>query len=244
MKKKMLLTLLPVCMLFSAGAGAMAASNIQEVKAFINNEIKFTLNGEVWQPKDKDDHPLSALVYDGSSYLPVRAVAEATGLSIDWDAGKIALSSLKPQALTGQWAAKTIAFNELIRDPEPHPLKIQGVVFDSGLAASLQPQQRSKDTESSTMKTITYSLNAQYASLGGSVGMDDRSWKGVNGSIRFTGDGREIRRVSGLKNGNAPVPVALDVRGVTNLTISFEMDNPDPSYGVINLDFVNAYLSK
>ena len=47
--------------------------------------IKVTLNGEVLNPKDANGNPTEPFIMDDSTYLPVRAIAEALGLEVGWD---------------------------------------------------------------------------------------------------------------------------------------------------------------
>nr|WP_306663489.1 stalk domain-containing protein [Myxococcus sp. CA039A] len=65
--------------------GAFAASNLEEIKAYLNMGVKIQLNGKAWQAKDQEGKPLYPITYEGSTYLPVRAVGEALGVEIGWD---------------------------------------------------------------------------------------------------------------------------------------------------------------
>jgi hypothetical protein len=65
--------------------GIYAGASIESIQAYINRDIKFSVDKEAWVPKDPDGKVLAPIIYDGSSYLPVRALANATGMSIDWD---------------------------------------------------------------------------------------------------------------------------------------------------------------
>src|SRR5690606_10675405 len=56
------------------------------IKANLNHGIKITLDGKPWTPRDAQGNALTPITYKGSTYLPVRAVAEAAGISVDWDA--------------------------------------------------------------------------------------------------------------------------------------------------------------
>lgn len=64
---------------------ASATPQIYKITAYINGELKITYNGERFQPKDESGTLLKPIVYQNRTYLPVRAVAELTGLSIDYD---------------------------------------------------------------------------------------------------------------------------------------------------------------
>lgn len=49
------------------------------------NDIKITLDGSAVTPKDANGTVVEPFIIDGTTYLPVRAVAEALGLEVSWD---------------------------------------------------------------------------------------------------------------------------------------------------------------
>ena len=49
------------------------------------NDIKVTLNGKEITPKDANGKVVEPFIIDGTTYLPVRAVADALGLDVNWD---------------------------------------------------------------------------------------------------------------------------------------------------------------
>ncbi|WP_372637089.1 hypothetical protein [Cohnella sp.] len=85
-KKPLLLLLFIVALLSSSIGSAYAAANLEPIKAFFNRGATFVLNGEAWQPKDANGKPMSAIYYNGVNYLPVRAVAEALKVPVNFDA--------------------------------------------------------------------------------------------------------------------------------------------------------------
>ncbi len=86
-KSKGILTLILVIItaLVFGTAGVYAGTSVQKIQAYLNYGIKFKVNGETWTPKDADGKVLSPVIYNGSSYLPTKALAEALGAKIDWD---------------------------------------------------------------------------------------------------------------------------------------------------------------
>lgn len=67
-----------------ATSSVLAASG--EVQKWLSyNNIKITLNGQTVEPKDADGNYVEPFIIDGTTYLPVRAVASAVGLNVDWD---------------------------------------------------------------------------------------------------------------------------------------------------------------
>lgn len=51
MKKIVISALFISTLGLGVGVGGYAAANIEQIQAFLNHEIKFTLNGKSWSPK-------------------------------------------------------------------------------------------------------------------------------------------------------------------------------------------------
>jgi hypothetical protein len=83
-KKSLAVLLLLVSVLFGA-TGVYAGANLEKISAYLNHDINFVLDDQEWQPKDPDGKVLSPIIYNGSSYLPTRAIAEAVGAKVDWN---------------------------------------------------------------------------------------------------------------------------------------------------------------
>jgi len=85
MKKKLIAGVIGLSMIASMGAGAYAASNLQEIKAFLNSGIKFKVDGKPVQLRDGDGNAVLPISYKGTTYLPVRAVSDALGVAVNYD---------------------------------------------------------------------------------------------------------------------------------------------------------------
>lgn len=66
-------------------SGVLGASKYDEISAYLNKEVQLILKNEKWEPKDENGTAIFPITYNGSTYLPVRAVGEALGVTIDWD---------------------------------------------------------------------------------------------------------------------------------------------------------------
>ncbi|MNH98723.1 hypothetical protein D3C73_514690 [compost metagenome] len=87
MRKKLLITTVGALILVSGiSIGAFASSGLQEIKAFLNGDLKVRVNGEVAQLNDANGKAVSPITYNGTTYLPVRAVAEALDVAVAYDA--------------------------------------------------------------------------------------------------------------------------------------------------------------
>ena len=48
-------------------------------------DVSITLDGKTVEPKDANGKAVEPVIYDGTTYLPVRAIASALGLNVGWD---------------------------------------------------------------------------------------------------------------------------------------------------------------
>ncbi len=77
-----LVTLLLCCTL--TGGIAWAASEYRTVQIKFNN-IKLVVDGKEVAPKDVNGEIVEPFIYNGSTYLPVRAIGNAIGKEVGWD---------------------------------------------------------------------------------------------------------------------------------------------------------------
>ena len=89
MKKKTLALILTLCMTVTGvvcfTAGAAAANGLQEINAYLNSNITFKLDGEEQILTDATGVRTYPITYNGTTYVPIRAVANLLGVGVDWD---------------------------------------------------------------------------------------------------------------------------------------------------------------
>ena len=82
MKKKIISVVLAVSLLVPTAA--VSAAGTQRMIT-ISDDVTVTMNGEKLNMTDAQGNPVEAFTYDGITYLPARAVLEASGNAISWD---------------------------------------------------------------------------------------------------------------------------------------------------------------
>lgn len=82
------------------GTAVAATANITKTLAY--RDIKVSLDGTVLDLKDAAGNRIEPFIIEGTNYLPVRALAEALGLTVSWDASTntVVLSSAKTYQVT------------------------------------------------------------------------------------------------------------------------------------------------
>ena len=107
-------------LLISLPVTALAANGTIKIEV---SPIKVMVNGEVFQPKDVNGNDVMVFTYNGTTYAPLRALAEAYGLEVGYDAENhiatvntrpaagFAPSSTDPGTLIGEEKAKSAALS-------------------------------------------------------------------------------------------------------------------------------------
>ena len=76
---------------------ALAASGRMTIEV---DPINVQVNGEVFQPTDANGNAVPVFVYQGTTYAPLRALAEAYGLEVGYDASLNMATVADPEAST------------------------------------------------------------------------------------------------------------------------------------------------
>ena len=62
----------------------LAKTGAETIEALYNN-IKIYVDGIKIEPKDANGNNVEPFIYNGTTYLPVRAIGEAIGKTVTWD---------------------------------------------------------------------------------------------------------------------------------------------------------------
>lgn len=99
MKRRLLFAVITVLMLAtSITAGVLASNGLERITAHLNSGIKIILNGQAWTPTDSHGVATAPITYNDTTWLPIRAVAEAVGGVVGWDGstGSVTLDTTQP----------------------------------------------------------------------------------------------------------------------------------------------------
>ncbi|MEE1013186.1 MAG: stalk domain-containing protein [Clostridia bacterium] len=84
MKKKLSLLTAGVLCAASIAAGVAAGGVIQEIKAELRQDFIVEVDGVVREFENVDGERVYPILYDGTTYLPVRAIGEIMGKTVYW----------------------------------------------------------------------------------------------------------------------------------------------------------------
>ena len=88
MKKRTLALLVAATLSVTTLAGIGAASLISEIKAELRKDFTIRVDGEKQTFRNADGDKVYPILFEGTTYLPVRAIGELMGKTVYWDEGE------------------------------------------------------------------------------------------------------------------------------------------------------------
>lgn len=221
--KKRWIVLLATVMLFAFAAGAVAGPAVQDITASLANDIKITLNGDAWTPMDNGT-AMAPIIYNGRTYLPVRAVGEAVGLPVDWDEATrtVVLGEAAVAPVEEEPAAP-------VEEEPAAPVEEEPAAPAAELAIAPTSSDYSKSAPADIPVNITWGPAKSVkgitgSALGGAVKINPV--EGTDYAVADNGDGTAVLTIKTAITKLLPVDIAMVPDGTT-LTLTITFDNGD-----------------
>lgn len=209
--------------------GVAASSNSRTIDIFFRN-IKIMIDGAEYIPTDADGKTVEPFIYNGTTYLPVRAVATAFDKDVEWD-GKNAVVYLgKKDKFSPDNRLDKIMYTDYRENDSANGLEIingtvtdyNGKIYTNGILFWLY---EGKKTE------VDYPLNGQYSVLTGTVvlpqsvktNLTDGNTKVAETDVVIYDEDVEIFRINGV-TASMPYKFEVPVTGVNSITVSVETE--------------------
>lgn len=220
----------------AAAIPAVGAAATKRTIDVVYNDIKLVIDGKEITPLDGAGNPVEPFIYEGTTYLPLRAVSNALTNGekpVDWDQSTYTI-------YIGERPVETKKIVNMA-DLKPYPRDYL-TIFLTGTNQSVKVRQKTYsafnlfDNRWSGHDTPTYLLNGDYTELNGFAAVPD----GCNkpGYVQFVNQdtGEELLRVD-VNPAEDPVAISLNVTGVDKLRISTSSDS------LYDICFFNATLT-
>lgn len=214
-------------------SGAVFAKQASETISVIYDNIKILIDGKEYQPTDANGNVVEPFIYNGTTYLPVRAIANAFDKEVDWEAqtSTVTLGSKNYDWLdqmgyvdyetTGVYnSLSAIPANTKTSDGKKQSRGIQFYFID-------EVDHGSRENEKGTFdcyQTISYLLNGNYKTFEGEVSYMGQS--SAASQIKIYGDEKLIYASPTLSGGMQSTPFSISVDNIKVLKIHVEFINP------------------
>ncbi len=211
--------------------------------------IRVFVDGVQVNATDNAGKPLEPIVYNGTTYLPVKAIADSLRMPVKWDGktssvylgkddtGKVFLSDLNPYAIDHM---QGYCFNNddkrsLGNLANGYLISSAGKSYSKGLG--LQPETFRSTGGSTASGQLFYNLNGKYATINGTVAFQDNYDSGEC-SLRIIADGVLVKDVTVTK-GDLPKMLKADIKKCLQLKIEIVADH---EYWYPAINFIEPVL--
>lgn len=84
--KKWLIAAVVAGFTVTGSAGVYAGAKLQQIKAYLNHSLGIVVDGTPYWLKNGNGKTLTPITYEGTTYLPIRSIADALDVPINYDA--------------------------------------------------------------------------------------------------------------------------------------------------------------
>jgi len=213
--KCFVLGMLVIAMITTAIFPAFAASTTRQLNAVFSN-IKIYVDDLLIHPKDGQGNPVEPFIYQGTVYLPVRAVAEALGKPVSWDGATNSVYIGKHDSDTPVVMLNQLDYFHQSRSwfKVEFPKDNLGNTYTEGL------------THYGSTASRDYILDGKYSRMRGTFILRYRS-RSTSGKymLKIYGDDKLLYSFSEMTAGVRPVEFEVDLTGVLQMRIEMSTGN-------------------
>lgn len=117
-KKKWIIPIYIAAMALTGSAGVYASSTLESITASLNHNLNIEVSGKAYKPTGPNGESLSPIVYQGTTYLPVRSISEALNTDVNYDSSNNKISIMpKSSSATSKPASTSTTPNVVPTTP-------------------------------------------------------------------------------------------------------------------------------
>ncbi len=194
-----------------SGGIVYAATNTKTIEAWYNN-IKIVIDGQEIQPVDANGNTVEPFISNGTTYLPVRAVASALGKEVYWDGPNF---TVYLGSMDGQLEYPSLYIEDAVNI---------GDTWKSADSANLTDNHGNRYTNgfsfwrtwSTTFETM---LNMKYTRFKAIVYVPEGANSGKDNSFTIEADGKIIYSSEVITKTSSPITLDINITGCDHFKI-------------------------
>ena len=194
-----------------AGGTALAAGGLVTLNDVRMGGINIIVDGQTINPKDANGKAVSPLIYNGTTYLPVRAVADAVGKSVYWDGPTY---TVYIGEMNGVLSYPTVMLKDMTSIGNiPYVSKELTDNYGNSYGSALYHNSSYRDA------TFEYLLNMKYSRLKGTLYVPEGTTSDQTTVITIEADGKQIYSSPVMTKTSTPVNFDVNITGCNDLKI-------------------------
>ena len=190
------------------------AANTTTLYDVIANGVKIVVDGQKLNPTDVNGNKVEPIIYNGTTYLPVRAVANALGKAVYWDGPNY-----------------TVYLGDMGGKLEYPTVELEKMV---NIGDEIESTERLKDNYGNQYSravwnyshydikpTLEYNLNMKYTKFKGTIYIPEGETCDESITVRIIADDKTIYTSPEMKKTSYPVDLDINITGCNNFKIEF-----------------------
>lgn len=215
--------------------GANAADTLKEISAYLNYGITIKYNGEVQNLTDAGGNRVYPISYNGTTYLPVRAVSNMLGIGVDWDGatqtvllGKTG-ATVNPMETYKPYTSYQ-SVSRVISDWHDGPIFYQKSTTPENIGGETASSwlnlynPKNNWAEDSNTLLCSFNIGGKYKTL------TFKAYTNEDATLTVKGDNDSLLGEFKLTAGQTPQTFTVDLLNTTQLT--FLLNNGVETYGI------------
>lgn len=211
------LTMLLVFSLVTPSLAVLAGKTIEVLTG-----ITIYVNGAEMKPTDANGKPVETFVYNGTTYVPLRAVSQSLGYNVQYDGPSQSVYIGDDPRMTNYLVDVCPPYSQQWYEA-PDTFKMGGKTYTHGFTFNGNG-------------AATYNLNGQYDALEFDLGPVDGADSRYTANITIYLDGSVVKTVD-VEHDDLPIHISLPLNRALQMKIVCETHNYGNDYG-----FANAIL--
>lgn len=192
-------------------SGIAIAASTTTLYDVIANGVKIVVDGQKLNPTDANGNKVEPIIYNGTTYLPVRAVANALGKAVYWDGPNY---TVYVGNMDGKLEYPTVELENMISIN--HDMKSTDELTDNygnryGRAV--------KDYIDSYK--YEFLLGQKYSSFKGTLYVPEGTKSDRSNYLKIIADGKTIYTSPEMERASVPVNIDVNVTGYNDVKIEF-----------------------
>lgn len=196
---------------------ALAVGSMTDLKNVLVGGIRIVIDGQELHPTDVNGNPVDPMIYKGTTYLPVRAIASAIGKAVYWDGPTY---TVYLGDMDGQLEYPTVMLKDL-QDISGNPAKASDRLTDNYGNTYSSAISNEKGYGGSSKPSVEYLTGMQYSRLKGTLYVPSGISSEESVFITVTADGKEIYTSPQMTKTSAPVDIDINITGYNDIKIEF-----------------------
>lgn len=185
----------------------------------INQGIKIVIDGQRLNPTDANGKKVEPIIYNGTTYLPVRAIASALGKEVYWDGPNYTV-------YLGEMGGKLEYPSLYLKDATNigDDITTYKGTFTDNYGNTYDDVMVNVDSWGYFGRVAEYLLNMKYSRFKGTIVVPEGASDSAEKSVKFIADGKVIYTSPVITKTSYPVEFDVNIRGCNDFKIEFAGD--------------------